>query len=472
MSKTVIVGAGIAGISAAYELIKAGKEVIIIEKENEIGGNARGFKHPDNVNIDPGVILLYDWYYAFFDMMRDIDNTFDKDFHSMKNEFTTKIGPFLLPISLLLKNYSSNSVKYYNNDFTEWDDTKIHLGILSKIIDNNLVGYCYDLSNNSYKEVIYPILFKSMNAKTIYYCINFVKLLSKVLNYISNSTILLNSTVVDFDNNIVKYIDNNGNITQITNVNNVILASPLNNIYSKLPWLTNVMNDYPNKYTKYYAVIVSFDKLPNKKNASRKHIYGNRDQDICVVSFSWMSCVSSGISKHVTFYVWNKTIPYKELTYNELINTVSDVIATNKTFNNSIVQSFDYIRQSDYAMPNIHPQIISSIKKNQGLIYNNMKFYCAGQYLGFAGLELSCYTGRLVAKKIIDDINGSNDSDAFLLKYEKIDQESIKNHNQTTDIGILVRLFIFLMIVIIMIAIIRKKTICKIKSYNDKQINQ
>lgn len=41
---TAIVGGGFAGLTAAYELAKAGKRVIVLERDNELGGLAGGFK--------------------------------------------------------------------------------------------------------------------------------------------------------------------------------------------------------------------------------------------------------------------------------------------------------------------------------------------------------------------------------------------------------------------------------------------
>ena len=42
--KIVIIGAGIGGLTAGYELLKKGNEVTFLEKENQIGGLAAGFK--------------------------------------------------------------------------------------------------------------------------------------------------------------------------------------------------------------------------------------------------------------------------------------------------------------------------------------------------------------------------------------------------------------------------------------------
>ncbi|MBI3309669.1 MAG: FAD-dependent oxidoreductase [Candidatus Melainabacteria bacterium] len=45
MEKTVIVGAGVAGLTIAYKLALAGKEVVVLEKENTLGGLTRSFRY-------------------------------------------------------------------------------------------------------------------------------------------------------------------------------------------------------------------------------------------------------------------------------------------------------------------------------------------------------------------------------------------------------------------------------------------
>ncbi len=44
--KTAIIGAGYAGMSAAYDLAKDGHDVTIYEREDSAGGLARGFSDP------------------------------------------------------------------------------------------------------------------------------------------------------------------------------------------------------------------------------------------------------------------------------------------------------------------------------------------------------------------------------------------------------------------------------------------
>ncbi len=45
MGQTLIVGAGIAGLTIGYELAKKGQKVIIVEKEIRPGGLAKSFRY-------------------------------------------------------------------------------------------------------------------------------------------------------------------------------------------------------------------------------------------------------------------------------------------------------------------------------------------------------------------------------------------------------------------------------------------
>ena len=45
--KIIIVGGGIAGLTLAYQLVKKGLQVTVLERENRVGGLARSY-HYDN----------------------------------------------------------------------------------------------------------------------------------------------------------------------------------------------------------------------------------------------------------------------------------------------------------------------------------------------------------------------------------------------------------------------------------------
>jgi predicted NAD/FAD-binding protein len=59
--RIAIVGAGVAGLSAARSLMEAGFDVVVYEKDSEVGGHAttiRASGHPDEPLVDPGVQVI------------------------------------------------------------------------------------------------------------------------------------------------------------------------------------------------------------------------------------------------------------------------------------------------------------------------------------------------------------------------------------------------------------------------------
>lgn len=57
--KIVIAGAGIAGLTLAYELCKGGAEVTVVEKEPLVGGLARSFSYAGGYTFDAGPHRFY-----------------------------------------------------------------------------------------------------------------------------------------------------------------------------------------------------------------------------------------------------------------------------------------------------------------------------------------------------------------------------------------------------------------------------
>lgn len=58
MANVVVVGAGIAGLSFAYEALKCGHRVTLVEKQSQVGGLCRSFEY-NQCYLDMGVHLLH-----------------------------------------------------------------------------------------------------------------------------------------------------------------------------------------------------------------------------------------------------------------------------------------------------------------------------------------------------------------------------------------------------------------------------
>src|SRR3989338_3251815 len=83
MEDITILGAGIAGLTAAYDLSKKGKRVIVIEKENEAGGLARSFAHKGFI-LDYGPHIFWAEHNETKKLMYEVgikDNIYYKHLH-------------------------------------------------------------------------------------------------------------------------------------------------------------------------------------------------------------------------------------------------------------------------------------------------------------------------------------------------------------------------------------------------------
>ena len=82
MKKAIVIGSGFAGLSSAAYLAKAGVDVTVIEKNEDLGGRARKFK-ASGYTFDMGP----SWYWMpeiFDNFFGDFDFT-TKDFYDLIN---------------------------------------------------------------------------------------------------------------------------------------------------------------------------------------------------------------------------------------------------------------------------------------------------------------------------------------------------------------------------------------------------
>ncbi len=149
MKKNVIVGAGIAGLSLAKKLLEKEEEIVLIEKEKNIGGLAKSFRYGDVVfDIGPhrffseekevtsfirGVLgnnisiirrhsgiwfagKFYDWplnYKALFKLPLFIKASAFQDLFNLKNFKDKNYEDFIS------KRFGSTICKYFFADYTE-----------------------------------------------------------------------------------------------------------------------------------------------------------------------------------------------------------------------------------------------------------------------------------------------------------------------------------------------------------------
>ena len=71
--RVAIVGAGLAGLATAVELVDAGHEVEIFESRPFVGGKVSSWVDPDGNHIEMGLHVFFGCYYNLFDLMKQVD---------------------------------------------------------------------------------------------------------------------------------------------------------------------------------------------------------------------------------------------------------------------------------------------------------------------------------------------------------------------------------------------------------------
>ncbi len=98
--RVAVLGAGVCGLYAARVLTRAGAEVTIIEREDEVGGLARGYLINGNY-YDVGVHHLHAWDHDIFEDVQRL------------------MGDLLIPVELIAKIKHGNSFRRYPLEFTD-----------------------------------------------------------------------------------------------------------------------------------------------------------------------------------------------------------------------------------------------------------------------------------------------------------------------------------------------------------------
>ena len=70
--RVAIVGAGLAGLATAVELVDAGVEVEIFESRPFVGGKVGSLVDPDGNHVEMGLHVFFGNYYKLFELMKKV----------------------------------------------------------------------------------------------------------------------------------------------------------------------------------------------------------------------------------------------------------------------------------------------------------------------------------------------------------------------------------------------------------------
>ncbi|MFC1784747.1 phytoene desaturase family protein [Candidatus Neomarinimicrobiota bacterium] len=141
---TIIVGAGIAGLTAAAYLARGGQKVLLIEKNKECGGLVNSFTH-NGFHFDAGVRALEDAG-IIFSMLKDLNI----ELEIVKSPVSLGIENEILHINNLdsLEDYGKLLIKLYPDSKQEIDDL---IRIIKKIMKH--MDVLYGVENPVFKDL-------------------------------------------------------------------------------------------------------------------------------------------------------------------------------------------------------------------------------------------------------------------------------------------------------------------------------
>lgn len=420
----VVIGAGMAGLSAGYQLKKQNKEFIILEKESSAGGRASTRNH-ENINFDLGAGFIMGSYKELFNIINDLNIEVVK-----QKNYASHLG---IVYKGNIHGLNSNLNSLFRFDLVPLKEkihAVIHLPVivkdfvlsawLNKATDENLNLYFNrTLSKNFVKYLIDPItnnLFfyntDSLTKSLLYKLVNYVKSdttyysfpnginevsekLANVLPVEFNSTI----TSIKRDNHKVEIVYTQNNETKILVANKVIVAIPGNQVktlvHNQLPIEKEFFNGV--EYTSTVKILCS-TKLPVFDKYDRIYFVENENQKLVSVN------LVDKVEEIYYFTVGINNELSQELLKNEKIslNALKKIIKENVAF----IPDFEIHDVSKWksALPKFNKHYIFSLNKfltGQNLGRTENIFY-AGDYLYGPFIEGAVNSGIAAVKDSLE----------------------------------------------------------------------
>lgn len=291
-------------------------------------------------------------------------------------------------------------------------------------LDVSTISFGYPDPSKMNASIMSPVLARTHLG--LHSCLGVVEIIDSIKKFIEPyGDIMLNTSVLSLDPIVLSR-------GRVLNVENVIITSPVHLQHE-------IVSFGPTSYTKLYAVIIELSDEPTSFLDGHNRCL----KDVCVLYLinynnhgvlKNFNCTDSGKLKIVGL----SDKFHRPLSEERTISTVSEY------FGSSLVKIHKIV---DYpnTMPIIHPSDINKLQNNQGIVRNNVKYYFAGQYLGYPSVEVACYTGRLAGKKIADPDNVNS----FKKTYDELDQILIDEFNDT--VGSFKTIFMLMMIILFII---------------------
>lgn len=419
----IIVGAGLAGLATAYELLKTGKYTVeIFEALDRVGG--RVYSLPVNGQaVDFGGFIIYPWYEMYHRLINELniaaqlepipikDILYEIEAPNVYTSYDDVKFPATDTVKLLAKTVPSILMNadiakprldtYYDKTISQYVRETLgrpeHGGMYETFMDVVSQGYCYGPADQYRTAFVTPIIrytklygditsafyFRSGNNAFPNALATFIKSRGGIIH--------LSEPVMGIEKHAVKTAKNTYQADSI-----VFAQRVTKELYSQvLPKI-----DISAKYTQYYAAVLKFNQTPKINNTDDWG--GIFYKPTPRIPYQILSAINVGLlySEKLSGYITVNIRVLPEQTNDLQPLTAQELYSRIKT---EVAQRFPYVECTGIealvhwpqTMPIVTEDFVRAVRAQQG----NAVFF-AGDYLGGPSMETALQTGMNVVRAI------------------------------------------------------------------------
>jgi protoporphyrinogen oxidase len=422
---TIIIGAGLAGLAAGYELTKAGQKVTILEAAGYPGGRVRSLPVANQM-IDFGGFIVYPWYTAYHRMAKELGlhdafeqippvpvyyeitrNTFTAgDDISIPLRDTARIYAAAAPKMILhrpqidrppIDAFGDETISSFLRKALKRDEPSIY----ETFADIVCQGYCYGPVDTYRMAVVAPIVLNTTFRGDLTDSVSFAGsnhiFADALATYIQShgGSIHYNEPVISVSTDTTVTTD-----TDTYNADAIIYAAP----YHTQVAASLIKTTHTTQYTTFYNIVVQFDAPPEPQDMSdwgAIFYLPNTDMPFQILSAVNIHHLTNQKvpAIYANFNVIVREPQHTELDKEALLEVLQPELRT--LFPDE--QAID-ITQSVYwdgAMPVATSSTIQAIQQAQG-VHN---IWYAGDCLGSPSMETALRTGIHAAEQVLHHIS-------------------------------------------------------------------
>ncbi len=418
----IVVGAGLAGLGAAYELTKhPAYRVTVLEQRDRVGG--RVYALPvENQLVDFGGFIIYPWYRQFHRILDELKindqlkpippqqiyyQLGDQGEYYAQDEIPfLKKDTALLGLKMAMPVFQARDVaapaldsfdymtgvEFFRDALNQPD----HAGLYETYTDTVNQGYCYPPAAQFKMAFMAPFIFKSRfygDVSSASYLSGGNQLplaLAKAIQH-GDHTIRLNTTVTGCSGSVVHTTDGDLNADAVIfaqNVDQTVYQSVLPDVEINC------------SYTQYYAVTIELSAAPVVNGDAKWGgvFYRPNHQPLQVVSSIHLPILyGQRLERYVTLNIVNRQPNAHILSADELLSTLQAELA--ELFPGVTVKRLFNVIYWPQTMPLADEGFVGTMRERQG----KLGHYFAGDWLGAPSMEAALITGVRAAEQLMQD---------------------------------------------------------------------